>query len=131
MKQLFWIAAAFLTFGAHAAPTTKGRVVCSISQPRLVGFELTKYSMKDKTYRGEFVNLDYVVAGQYQPVERRLDIEVSSIDEDGEALSKFFSLSARLEYGKSLRLEFLKPATEASPKEQLIELYCNFAQYQP
>ncbi len=113
-----------LMLSAHAQSKAKvevnpGIILCSITQPSTLGFQLIRVGSKDRVYKGSFDIDSYKFEGEYLSKTGDLDLKISVMDDDYVVTEDIFFLKANLYSSQFLHFR-LKQDTKP------VEIYCYF-----
>jgi hypothetical protein len=97
-------------------PAKSGQVLCSITSPKTIGFTLVPFYKRNKTYAGNYVVENLKFIGKINPTDGRLDLQVNSLDAEGEDLKSVFEVSVLLVPGEFFRFKIIQEPT--------IEVFC-------
>lgn len=117
MSLRLTIASLVFCVPAVAMAADYGRIVCASVATKVAGFELVKFWPKDKVYKGSVDNGGLRYSAAFNPVDRRLVIDVNKIDEFSELTSLIFSFEGRMYHGDFIHFKV--------PGEANLEIYCN------
>ena len=106
-------------FALSEANVSSGTLICSVTSPKTLGFELIKVGAKDRVYTGSFDIEDLKFEGSYQSKTADLDLTISAMDDDGVVVEEVFFTKTNL-----FSQNFLHIKTKQADRK--IELYCYF-----
>jgi hypothetical protein len=122
MKVFFAVILGLFLSQSQASPKEEvsgGRILCSMTSPKTVGFELVKVGAKDRVYQGEFEMGDLKFEGAYTSKTADLELKVSKMDADWVVVEEMLSMETKLYSGNFLRLK-----TKAVDRQ--LEMFCYF-----
>ena len=110
----------FISTSAVLADEIKGgRVMCSITSPTTMGFDLIKVKKTDRDWSGTYELNDLRFSGTYRSTSSAFTLDVITLNEDGEPTEKLLQVDTKLRTTEHMHVKFKRDQSN-------IELYCYY-----